>query len=285
MEGARFEGGRLLDGRGDPSPWPELAVLGDPVVHSLSPRLHNAALAARGIQARYAAIRVAATDLPAALAAARAARVRGLNITVPHKELALESVERRTEEVERIGAANTLVLRQGEWTAHNTDARGLAMALERDLGSALGGRLSRCLVLGAGGAARAAVAALEGLGARAIEVAARDPDRARWAERFGARAIPFARIDPGRPTLVVNCTPLGLHEEDPSPVDAALLDPGAYVLDLTYGTHRPALLAAFVGRGQDGRAMLVAQAALAFSVWYGALPPLVEMAAAIGLDW
>ena len=80
-------------------------------------------------------------------------------------------------------------------------------------------------------------------------------------------------------------SPLGLERGDPAPVEVSRLDRSAYVLDLTYGEEPSKLLSSFPGRGQDGRAMLVAQAALAFSVWYGALPPLTEMAAAIGMDW
>lgn len=285
MAELRFEDGRLIDAAGEPAPWPELSVWGDPVAHSHSPALHGAALAARKIAASYRAIRVRPEEFASALAAAGKAGVRGVNLTLPLKELALAEVDRRTDETAQIGAANTLVLRRGEWTAHNTDARGLAMALERDLGSGLGAQLARCLVLGAGGAARAAAAALQGLGARSVEVAARDPERAGWAPHFGAEARALSTVAIERATLVVNCTPLGLRPDDPAPVDPGRLDPGAYVLDLTYGAHPPALLAGFAGRGQDGRAMLVAQAALAFSVWFGALPPLQEMAAAIDLQW
>jgi shikimate dehydrogenase len=285
VEFATARGGRLLAIDGSEEQWPALAVLGDPVAHSLSPKLHAAALGKRGIDSSYEAIRVERSELASSLEAAARAGVRGLNLTLPLKQDALGLVARRTEECTRIGAANTLVLRGGEWMAHNTDARGLAMALERELGSMLRGQLRRCLIVGAGGSARAAACALEALGAGQMEIVARDPARAAWAHDFGARVIPPDAAELSVQTLIVNCTPLGLQPDDPSPVDVSRIDHSAHVLDLTYGATPSILLSSFRGRGQDGRAMLVAQAALAFSIWYGALPPLVEMAAAIGMDW
>jgi shikimate dehydrogenase len=285
MEAGHFSDGCLRDADGSERQWPELAVLGDPVAHSLSPRLHAAALEARGIDARYEAIRVSRAELAAALESAQSAAVRGLNLTLPLKECALPLVRRCTDEVERIGAANTLALRRGIWTAHNTDARGLAMALERGLGGGLSRALRRCIVIGSGGSARAAVVALEGLGAGSVEVSARNPSRAAWASDLGVGVRALDHVDPAGSTLIVNCTPLGLDPDDPPPIAVNRLDRGTYVLDLTYGASPSALLRASSGNGQDGRAMLVAQAALAFSVWYGELPPLAEMAAAIGLQW
>jgi shikimate dehydrogenase len=282
---AEFRNGRLMGPDGQSRAWPDLAVFGDPVQHSLSPRLHAAALSGRGIEAEYVAIRVTRDDLADALVAALDGGVRGLNLTVPLKEDGLRLATRAADECRRIGAANTLVARSGEWTAHNTDARGLAMALERDLGAALSRQLGDCLILGSGGSARAAVVALEGLGARRITVAARTIARADWCLEFGARALPLEDIHPSDASIVVNCTPVGLDPDASPVIDPSRLGADAYILDLTYAERPSRLLAEFTGRGQDGRAMLVAQAALAFSVWYGALPPLPDMAAAIGLDW
>jgi shikimate dehydrogenase len=282
---AEFIEGRLRGPDGHEVAWPELAVLGDPVSHSLSPQLHGAALAERGIDAAYGAIRVAADDLAAALGAAHAAGVRGLNLTLPLKEVALRCVSRATDECARVGAANTLVRRPEGWMAHNTDARGMAMALERELRGGLSAQLSSCVVLGSGGSARAALVALESLGARAVTVAARNLAGAAWAEGFGAKAEDVAEVDAGGFSLIVNCTPLGLDPEDPPPVPPDRIRPDAYVLDLTYAARPSRLLRESAAPGQDGRAMLVAQAALAFSIWYGALPPLDRMAESIGLRW
>lgn len=285
MGALEFAEGRLRGPDGADSPWPQFAVLGDPVGHSLSPRLHAAALAARGIDATYRAVRVAPADLADALAVAIEHGARGLNLTVPHKESGLDLVARATDECRHIGAANTLVARAGTWIAHNTDARGMAMSLDRAMGAQLSGHLRECVLIGAGGAARAAAAALEGLGARRITVAARRPDRAAWCARFHASAVALDEAEFRTATLVVNCTPAGLDPDDDPPVDPARLNRDAYVLDLTYADRPSRLLREFGGRGQDGRGMLIAQAALAFSVWFGALPPVAEMAAAIGLDW
>lgn len=285
-----FTAAGLVGPEGEPAAWPLLAVLGDPIAHSLSPRLHRAALAARSIDGAYEAIRVPAERLNAALGAARTAGVRGLNLTLPLKELALACVPGHTDECAQIGAANTLVLRDGRWMAHNTDARGLAMALERSLGRRLPASLRRCLILGAGGAARAAAFALQGLGARAIVVAARRPDHAHWATGRGASVVAWDEMELDRMTLVINCTPLGLAPSDEPPVDPSQIPADAHLVDLTYGAQTSRLLHGFAGSSpdgssQDGRPMLVAQAALAFSVWFGALPPLREMAAAIDIDW
>lgn len=285
MGTAEFRDGRLAGPEGQTRDWPTLAVLGDPVQHSLSPLLHAAALSARGIDAEYLAIRVRRDDLADALSSALEAGVRGLNLTVPLKEEGLRLVTRAADECRRIGATNTLVARSGKWAAHNTDARGLAMALERDLGAGLPRQVRDCLLLGSGGSARAAVTALEGLGAGRITVAARSIERAEWCAEFGVTVVPFESLDASRVSLVVNCTPVGLDPEELAPIDVARIGTEAYVLDLTYGERPSRLLEEFPGRSQDGRAMLVAQAALAFSVWYGALPPIPDMAAAIGMDW
>lgn len=285
MRPARFAEGRLTGPDGVVRAWPELAVLGDPVDHSLSPVLHAAALEARKIRAEYAAITVSADELSGALAAARDSGARGVNLTLPLKSAALERVRRRTEEVERIGAANTLQLRHGEWVAHNTDARGLAMALERSLGRGLRRQLGQAVIVGSGGAARAAAHALEALGARDIRILARNPERARWAESFGARVQALSGFDATTASLVVNCTPLGLDPSDESPVDTRHCPKSCFLVDLTYSDRPSRFLSDSVAPGIDGRPMLVAQAALSFAVWYGALPPLTEMAAAIGLRW
>jgi shikimate dehydrogenase len=276
VEHASFAAGRLRGPDGEDFAWPELAVLGDPVEHSASPVLHGAALKARGIEAHYRAIRVALPDLAEALSSAADAGVRGLNLTLPLKSAGLASVGRRTEECRRIGAANTLVQRGGIWTAHNTDSRGMAMALERSLGSGLSGQIRDCVILGAGGAARAAAAAF---------IAARIAERARWAEEFGAGVSTLEDAAIERATFVVNCTPLGLDPEGAAPVDPRRIRADAYVLDMTYSARPSRLLAESRAPGEDGRAMLVAQAALAFSIWYGALPPVREMAAVLEIDW
>jgi len=288
FEVLRFDGRALRGPDEEIVTWPDLAVLGDPVAHSLSPALHTAALAERGIDARYRAVHVRADDLEAALADAAEAGVRGLNLTLPHKASAIDLCNYVSDEVHEIGATNTLVRHDTDWRAHNTDARGLALALQSWRGRRLSRSLGRVVVLGAGGAARAAVVCARALGARRIEVHARTPDRARWAEEFGAVVRPLDSTGPLDASLVLQCTPLGLDpDHDPSPVAVDALAHDAIAVDTTYADRPSAFLRDAAARrveSIDGRGMLVGQAALAFSMWFGAQPPLETMARAIGLS-
>lgn len=289
FEVLRFDDGALRDPSGAPTAWPELAVLGDPVAHSLSPVLHTAALQERGLPLRYRAVHVTAGALAEALEAAARGGMRGCNLTVPHKETAIALCDHVSDEVREIGATNTLVRRDGAWHGHNTDARGLALALQMWRGRRLGRAVGHVAVIGSGGAARATVVAARALGARRIDVYARDPKRAAWAENLGATVRSLDANSAPHATLVVQCTPLGLDPaHDPSPVRLDGLDADAIVVDLTYGDEASAFLREARARGveaADGRGMLVGQAALAFSMWFGAQPPVATMAASLGLDF
>lgn len=281
----RFAGGTLVDASGAQVPWPRLALLGHPVGHSLSPVLHRAALRLRGIEGDYRTVDVEPAELGACLGLALAERVEGLNLTVPHKVRALDHVARASEECRTIGAANTLVARDAEWTAHNTDARGLALALERARGRSLPQTVRRVSVIGAGGAARAAVQAMAALGSKEIRVLARDPGRAAWARVAGVKVLDLESHSLRGSTLLLQCTPLGLcPERDPSPVSLAEVDAECFAMDLTYADAPSAFLREAVARGcetDNGLSMLVAQAGLAFSMWFGTLPPLDAMRAAL----
>jgi shikimate dehydrogenase len=224
-------------------------------------------------------------ELGACLEVALAAGVEGLNLTVPHKVRALDHVARVSEECRTIGAANTLVARDGQWTAHNTDARGLALALETTRGRDLPRTVRRVSVIGAGGAARAAVQAMAALGSAEIRVLARDETRAEWARAAGAEVLDLHAHSLRGSTLILQCTPLGLRpERDPSPVSLAEVDADCFAMDLTYADAPSAFLREAVARGceaENGLSMLVAQAGLAFSMWFGTLPPLDAMRAAL----
>lgn len=288
FEVLRFQEGALRGADDAIVAWPELAVLGDPVAHSLSPILHTAALEQRGIDARYRAVQVTSGDLEAALADAVSSGVRGLNLTLPHKEQAIALCAYVSDEVQEIGATNTLVRRDATWRAHNTDARGLALALQSWRGRGLTRSLGRVVIVGAGGAARAAVVCARALGARRVEVHSRRPERAQWAEELGAEVRLLDATARLEATLVIQCTPLGLDPaRDPSPIAADALPTDAIAVDTTYADRPSAFLRDATARGVDcidGRGMLVGQAALAFSMWFGAQPPLETMARAIGLS-
>ncbi|MBM4116349.1 shikimate dehydrogenase [bacterium] len=271
-----------------------LAVLGDPIAHSLSPRIQNAALAALGLAGGYEAIRCPAAALPARLAALAAAGYRGLNLTLPLKELAwallAPAAASASEEARGLRAVNTLRLEDdGRWALHNTDLAGCRQAAAALLPEGLAGR--RILLLGAGGAARAALAALLSAKVAALAVWNRDPARAErlLAElaasdsRASCATLVAGRCPPGF-DLIIQATALGLAAADPLP---PLPSPGERpaVLELqTASTPWLARCRAEGARGADGREMLLAQGAASFAFWTGQAAPLAAMRRALFTD-
>lgn len=250
-----------------------LCVLGHPVAHSRSPELHSAAIAATGVDAVYLAFDVAPEAFAAAIAGLRALRGwLGANVTIPHKAAALALADAATEEAAFVGAANTLFWdEQGRLVADNTDAVGLQQVLADDIGVAPG---DRAVIVGSGGAARAAAVALGRLGA-AVAVDARRPEAGAEVAELAVRAGGAAGADEGPPRLVVNATPLGRHGER-LPERWMGLGAGQVALDLNVDPEpSPFLRAAAAGgaRAVDGRGMLVAQAVAAFARWTGTRVP------------
>lgn len=270
------------------------AVLGDPVAHSRSPEMHNAAFAALGLDWVYVAVRVKAADLRRAIAGLRAMGFGGANLTVPHKEKALRLVDHVTERARLTGAVNTLVPREAGLLGENTDVVGFRRAL-RDLGIRMRGR--RAVVIGAGGAARAVVLALAEESAAEVRIANRNERRARrLAARFGS--APTRTAAAGLDVLaddewlrdadlVVNATSLGWGRRDRFPsLCYEATPPKCWFVDLCYGRDTAFLRGARTAgrRGADGSAMLLHQGAEAFRLWTGRRPPLEVMAAAVGLS-
>ncbi len=265
-----------------------LGVIGDPVGHSLSPALHGAALRALGLDATYVRWHTPAAELPARVASLRAPDVLGANVTVPHKQAVMALLDTVSPLARRAGAVNTVVHRDGRLSGDNTDVAGFSLALT-EARADIAGRAA--LVLGAGGAARAVVLALEGLAVASITVANRDPERAR---RLAADLAPTpVRVvgtdattlagEVARCSLLVNATAAGWHaDETPLPLDLLdCLGGDAVVYDLTY--RDTALLAAARARGlaaADGLGMLVHQGARALELWTGRLAPVAAMRAA-----
>ena len=266
-----------------------IALLGDPVSHSLSPRIQNAAIRALCLDGVYVALRCSGDDLPAFLRALARAGGGG-NVTVPHKEAAFRAVDRRTTAAEATGAVNTFWLADGEVWGDNTDVEGFTAAVRTLLGrSAAGGRV---LLLGAGGAARAAVHALASHAATQIVIVNRTQARAReLADRFGrgrTRIDVVASMDEvgaGAFDLAVNATSLGLHAGDPLPLDPAAAPPIEAALDLVYGrAGETRWVRAMTAHGiptADGTEMLLRQGAAAFRRWWSVDPPLDAMRAAL----
>ena len=261
--------------------------MGHPVAHSLSPRLHNAAFAQLGLDWVSVGFAVAPGRAAAALAGARALGIAGLSVTMPHKEDVAASVDSCTPAASRLGAVNCVIDRDGWWLGDNTDGAGLLAALDRSDGFDPGG--ARCLVVGAGGAARAVVAALGDAGAAEVVVVNRTAVR---AEGAAVLAGPVGRVgdvgDAPGCDLVVNATPAGMGDVTGAPVawpvDPSLLGPGQLVVDLVYHPPVTPWLAAAADRGArtaNGLGMLVHQAALQIERWTGAEAPVEAMWAAV----
>jgi shikimate dehydrogenase len=288
-----------------PSPGTPLAVLGFPIRHSLSPAMHNAALAdlARTDPAfgswHYTRFEVPPADLPGALGRLHTAGFRGLNLTVPHKVIAFPCVAEIDLAARAIGAVNTLLRTAVGWRGANTDGYGLAAAIESELGLSLSE--AQVILLGAGGAARAA--AVECLRRRcaSLSIANRTPahlDALLAVLRpLGGPGL-LRGFDPAAPppdlpagALVINATSAGLRPADPAPIDLARLPRPAAVFDMIYNPPETALLrqAAALGLPRaGGLAMLVHQGARSLELWSG-IPaartaPVMRRAAQAALD-
>lgn len=258
------------------------AVVGDPVRHSLSPTLHNAAFDAVGLDWVFLAFEVPAGEGKAAVEGMRALGLDGLSVTMPHKSDVAAAVDRLSPTAQRLAAVNTVVRHGGVLVGENTDGAGFVDALRSDEGFDPAGR--RCLVLGAGGAARAVVLALADAGAAEVVVAGRTPERVATAAALaGERGRAGAVEEASGCDLVVNATPVGMGEVGGLPLDPGLLGAGQVVADLVYHPLVTPLLTEARARGAvavNGLGMLIHQAAHAFRLWTGEDPPLAVMSAA-----
>ncbi len=269
--------------RRDPA-WPTatttlVGVAGSPIRHSLSPRLHNAAFASWGLDWASVAFEVPAGQGRALVEAVATLGLPGLSVTMPLKEEVAHACDRLSPVAERLQAVNCLVHRDGQVVGENTDGDGLLRALAAEHGFHPRGR--RCLVLGAGGAARAVIEALGRAGAEEVLVVARRPDAAaRAASLAGPAGRPGRAEEAAGADLVVQATPLGMAgggQERAFPLDPELLGPGHLAVDLVYHPLRTPWLAAVAARGAataNGLGMLVHQAALALEHWTGRPAPL-----------
>jgi len=259
-----------------------LMVIGDPVAHSLSPAMHNAAFRALGLDAVYVAMRVSGESLPAVLAMQAATGGAG-NVTVPHKEAVEGSVARKTDVCARVGACNTFWAEDGTLVGDNTDVAGVTAALDK-LGAARNGE--RWLVVGTGGSARATAVAAADRGVK-VFVRSRDTGRAnafaKWASGIGADAT--VANGPVEVDVAINTTPLGLAGHDPLPVDVNHIPGVQRALDLVYAPGETRWVRTLRERGiaaADGREMLVQQGAAAFERFFpGVDAPVEVMRAAV----
>ncbi|GAC1322672.1 MAG: shikimate dehydrogenase [Chloroflexota bacterium] len=260
------------------------AVIGDPIDHSLSPVMHNAAFRAAGMPCRYHAIRVTISRLPEEVRNLRSRRYAGFNVTIPHKECVIPLLDEVTPLARTVGAVNTVIGARDALVGDNTDVPGFLAALDTMNGPEQDGP---AVVLGSGGAARAVVCALVQRGL-AVTVVTRNPEKSFVLDapgpgtfRLVAAATPQARDKLENASVLVNATPAGLpplHAVLPFP-DNVRLNPRTVVMDLVYGYETPLLQrAARAGcPHSDGLEMLVQQGARAFQMWTGVDPDIDVM--------
>ncbi|MGQ9560142.1 MAG: shikimate dehydrogenase [Candidatus Oleimicrobiaceae bacterium] len=263
-----------------------LGLIGDPVDHSLSPRLHGHLLRALGVNGCYHAFRVPRAELAAAVAGLKALGIRGVNVTIPHKEAILPLLDKLSEEARAVGAVNVVANEQGRLVGYNTDVCGVELALKRHGVDAAG---AHAVILGAGGAARAAVWALMKMNAATVRIHSRSTERreklaaelangsrttalvpAPWEDAALAESLATA-------TLLVNATPCGMWpNQQESPVRAELLRKGLVVFDLVYNPLRTVLVQEGAQAGAHviaGLDMLIFQAMEAMVIWTGRRAP------------
>jgi shikimate dehydrogenase len=253
------------------------ALLGDPVAHSLSPTMQNAAFRALGLRAVYVALRCVSDDVAPLIRALTRAGGGG-NVTIPHKEIAALAVDRRLDDAGEVGACNVFWSEDAAVHGANTDVEGLLRALDP-----LEPPPGPWLIIGTGGGARAAAVAAARRGSR-VAVSSRSADRAGAFERWVAER----EVEPASPRecrLVINATPLGLRADDPLPIDPAAAPAATVAFDMVYRSGETPWVRAMRAAGRraaDGRGMLVAQGAGALQRWFpGVAAPTEIMRAAV----
>lgn len=260
-----------------------VGVIGDPVTHSLSPQLHMAAFAALGLAGRSLPFTVPAGKAAEAIDTLRTLGLRGLSVTMPHKEAVVGLVDAVSEAAGRLAAANCLVNDDGYLSAHTTDGDGLIRSLEQELGWAPAGQ--KAVVVGGGGAARAVIEGLSRAGVTEIAVINRSAQRAEAAAAVGG---PVTRVggleDLGSADLVINATPVGMAESPGLPTPIELFRPHHLVVDLIYQPATTEWLRGAAGAkatAVNGVPMLLYQAAIQIELWTGMPAPVAAMRAAV----
>jgi shikimate dehydrogenase len=280
----------------------KLAVFGDPVAHSASPPMHNAALAALGIDARYCRLHIRPEELATALRLLPGQGFIGVNCTIPHKAATLPHMDRVDDHARRIGVVNTVVVEGERLVGFNTDGPGLVRAIRADFGVDL--RDLRVMVLGAGGGAGRAIAMQCGIeGCERLVLVNRSAEKAR---ELAVELVPLFRgprvfgpgerleVAPweeaalreqiGHTDLIINCTPVGMKSSDASPLPSSLLQPHLMVYDTIYTARRTRLMQAADeagARSSNGLSMLLHQGALSFEIWFNREAPLAVMREAL----
>ena len=261
----------------------QLGLIGYPLGHSLSPKIHAAALESSGLQGDYSLFPIHPDDqqgLKELLARVRSGEITGLNVTIPHKQNVFSLLDELTPTAQDIGAVNTISMRNGRLTGDNTDAPGFLADLEeflgnRDLGN---GGQKATLVLGAGGSARAVVYALVNDDWNVTVAARRFEQAEELANHYAQHTMHYPNLQPSDFNLIVNTTPVGMSPNSgvsPWPADLPF-PPSAAVYDLVYNPRETKLVRDARSAGclvTTGLGMLIEQAALAFEIWTDCSPP------------
>ena len=285
----------------DAQPAIRLGVFGDPVAHSLSPQMQNAALKHCKIDMQYGRFHIRANELRSALHVLTELDFIGVSLTVPHKIAAVNHIDDVDESARGLGAVNTIKIDNGKLRGFNTDGRGFSRAIREEFSVDL--RDLRVMVLGAGGAGRAVAMQCAKESCERLVIANRTFEKAKLLATelqdfftgpkvFGPvprlQAIPLEeatiRFQIGNVDLIVNATPLGLNRADTSPIPARLLAPHVMVYDTVYSSNRTPFVSAAIeagARAANGLSMLLHQGALAFEAWFGREAPLDVMRAAL----
>ncbi len=260
-------------------------IFGDPVSHSLSPVMQNLAMKAAGLDTVYVPFHVTPQNLSSAVDGMRALQIGGVNITLPHKQHILPLLDRVDEDAELIGAVNTVVCRDTELIGYNTDGLGFIRSLQEDVGFLPSNK--SVLLLGAGGACRAAAVALLRSGVNDISIVNRNKERAEQLVKRISSAFPDQSLkvyglgdagyvaDLQRVDLVVNTTSIGLKGEDISFCPLSKIKASASIYDMVYSQVETPFVHAARSRGlvaADGLGMLAGQGEEAFFLWFG-IPP------------
>ena len=254
-------------------------VVGWPLKHSLSPLMHNVAFSTMGLNAVYLAFET--KDLLGCLQATRALPIKGMSVTLPHKSAVIQWLDEVDEAAARMGAVNTVVNREGRLIGHNTDAPGALKALREKVEP----RGRSCLIIGAGGAARAIGFVLKGHGAF-LTVANRNAARGeRLARSLECPYVPLTEVKSVRADVLIQTTPVGMFpREKECPVPGDLLAPGMVVMDIIYNPLETRLLRLARDRGCltiSGLDMFIHQGAEQFRLWSGIEAPVSDMKRAV----
>ena len=270
-----------------------VGIIGNPLGHTLSPTVHNAAFDYMGLNWCYVPMPVQEGYLKEAVEGLKALRFVGVNVTMPFKTEVLSVLDEVAMFAKSVGAVNTILLDKGRLIGYNTDGRGFYTALVKDLGYDVKGK--KILIMGAGGASRSVTVSLALAGCASIVVVNRSPERGRQLTEIVTKSAPGIEIKWLSPNdnydlliaesdVIINATPLTNFHGSALRIPVAMLNRNQVVCDLNYSIYQLPLLQEAEARGarvMDGKGMLLYQAAAAFEIWTGLDAPVEVMRAAL----